>query len=59
MAKNAPTHFFDTVAPRKYLLPAEIELLMNHARKNSRYGHRDATMILIKAWITQPGGLCA
>jgi type 1 fimbriae regulatory protein FimB/type 1 fimbriae regulatory protein FimE len=47
MPKKAPTPFFDTVAPRKYLLPAEIELLMNHARKNSRYGHRDATMILI------------
>ena len=33
--------------PREYLTPAEVEMLMATARKRSRYGHRDATMILI------------
>ena len=32
---------------REYLTTAEIERLMAAARKSSRYGHRDATMILI------------
>jgi type 1 fimbriae regulatory protein FimB/type 1 fimbriae regulatory protein FimE len=36
-----------TVAPRKYLLPAEVEALMATARKHSRHGHRDATMVLV------------
>jgi hypothetical protein len=35
--------------PREYLTPAEVETLMATARKQGRYGHRDATMILI-AW---------
>jgi hypothetical protein len=30
---------------RKYLTAREIEKLMDHARKHSRYGHRDATVI--------------
>jgi integrase len=33
--------------PREYLTGPEIETLMAAARKSSRYGHRDATMILI------------
>jgi type 1 fimbriae regulatory protein FimB/type 1 fimbriae regulatory protein FimE len=33
--------------PREHLTPAEVETLMTTARKRSRYGHRDATMILI------------
>jgi type 1 fimbriae regulatory protein FimB/type 1 fimbriae regulatory protein FimE len=33
--------------PREYLTPAEVETLMVTARKRGRYGHRDATMILI------------
>ena len=33
--------------PREYLTPAEVEVLMAAARKRGRYGHRDATMILI------------
>jgi hypothetical protein len=37
VAKNLPTPV-DTVAPRKYLLPTEVDLLMNHARKHSRCG---------------------
>jgi integrase len=32
---------------RKYLTPREVERLMVAARKSGRYGHRDATMILI------------
>ena len=32
---------------REYLTAAEIETLIAAARKSSRYGHRDATMILI------------
>jgi type 1 fimbriae regulatory protein FimB/type 1 fimbriae regulatory protein FimE len=33
--------------PREYLTPAEVEILQASARKRGRYGHRDATMILI------------
>ena len=33
--------------PREYLTVKEVELLMDTARKRGRYGHRDATMILI------------
>src|SRR6266496_1305718 len=33
--------------PREYLTPKEIELLRKAARERGRYGHRDATMILI------------
>jgi integrase len=33
--------------PREYLTPAEVEMLIATARKRGRYGHRDATMILI------------
>ena len=33
--------------PREYLTPAEVEMLMVTARKRGRYGHRDATIILI------------
>jgi integrase len=32
---------------RKYLTEREVETLMDCARKRSRYGHRDATMILM------------
>jgi site-specific recombinase XerD len=34
-------------AVRKYLTEREVETLMDCARKRSRYGHRDATMILV------------
>ena len=33
--------------PREYLTPAEVEMLITAARKRGRYGHRDATMILV------------
>lgn len=32
---------------REYLTPAEVERLMKAARSGGRYGHRDATLILI------------
>src|SRR5262249_34193869 len=32
---------------RRYLTEREVERLMNRARKHSRHGHRDATMILV------------
>ena len=33
--------------PREYLTPVEVERLIATARQRGRYGHRDATMILI------------
>src|SRR5215831_13897539 len=42
---SSPTTVTCTV--RKYLTGREVEKLMDHARKHSRYGHRDATMILV------------
>jgi type 1 fimbriae regulatory protein FimB/type 1 fimbriae regulatory protein FimE len=41
---TAPTIVNQTV--RKYLTEREVESLMDFARKHSRHGHRDATMIL-------------
>ena len=38
---------YEELRPREYLTPSEIEELMAVARKRGRYGHRDATMILI------------
>src|SRR6185295_3973064 len=43
----APNTVNSSVRTREYLTTAEIERLMATARKASRYGHRDATMILI------------
>jgi integrase len=34
-------------AVRKYLTEREVEKLMDRARRRSRYGHRDATMLLV------------
>jgi len=45
--RSAPTTVSSSVRTREYLTTAEIECLMAAARKSSRYGHRDATMILI------------
>jgi type 1 fimbriae regulatory protein FimB/type 1 fimbriae regulatory protein FimE len=42
-----PTTVNSSVRTREYLTGAEIERLMAAARASSRYGHRDATMILI------------
>src|SRR5262245_9280409 len=43
----APSIVNSSVRTREYLTGAEIERLMAAARASSRYGHRDATMILI------------
>src|SRR5262249_25434504 len=43
----APTTVNSSVRTREYLTTAEIERLMAAARKSSRYGDRNATMILI------------
>src|SRR5215831_5078605 len=45
--RSAPTTVNSSVRTREYLTTAEIERLMAAVRKSSRYGHRDATMILI------------
>ena len=45
--RSAPNTVNSSVRTREYLTRAEIERLMAAARKSSRYGHRDATMILI------------
>ena len=45
--RPAPTTVNSSVRTREYLTTAEIERLMAAATKSSRYGHRDATMILI------------
>ena len=47
-AASTPTIVNSSVArTREYLTGPEVEKLMAAARKSSRYGHRDATMILI------------
>ena len=45
--RSAPNTVNSSVRTREYLTGREIERLMAAARKSSRYGHRDATMILI------------
>jgi integrase len=47
IGRAAPTTVNSSVRTREYLTEAEIERLMAAARKSSRYGHRDATMILV------------
>jgi integrase len=47
VGRSAPNTVNSSVRTREYLTTAEIERLMAAARKSSRYGHRDATMILI------------
>src|SRR5262249_36512569 len=44
--KRAPT-IVNLTVKRRYLTQREIERLMDYARKHGRYGHRDATMILV------------
>jgi type 1 fimbriae regulatory protein FimE len=38
---------YESLRPREYLTPAEVDLLIHTARGRGRYGHRDATMILL------------
>jgi integrase len=47
IATEAPTTVNSSVRTREYLTGTEIKRLMSAARSSSRYGHRDATMILI------------
>jgi len=44
---GAPNTVNSSVRTREYLTVREVERLIAAARKFSRYGHRDATMILI------------
>src|SRR5262249_10363621 len=44
---RAPTIVNTSVSQRRYLTSREVERLIEAARKHGRYGHRDATMILI------------
>jgi len=44
--KRAPS-IEDLTVKRRYLTEREIERLIDCARKHGRYGHRDATMILV------------
>ena len=44
---KAPNTVSSSVRTREYLTAGEIEQLIAAARKGSRWGHRDATMILI------------
>jgi integrase len=41
------TNHLNLTVKRRYLTEKEIERLMDRARKHGRYGHRDATMILV------------
>jgi integrase len=45
--RAAPTTVNSLVRTREYLTGREVERLMAAARKGSRWGHRDAMMILI------------
>ena len=40
----------DALRPRKHLTETEIETLMKVAKRDARYGHRDATAILMCYW---------
>ena len=44
---EAPTIVSSSVRTREYLTATEVERLRAAARKFSRWGHRDATMILL------------
>ena len=46
-SKNLPPSIVNLTVKRRYLTEREIERLMHCARKYGRYGHRDATMILV------------
>src|SRR5262249_24490964 len=46
-SKKRPPSIVNLTVKRRYLTQREIERLMDCARKHGRYGHRDATMILV------------
>src|SRR5215472_13280403 len=45
--KKRTPNIVNLTVNRRYLTEREVERLMNRARKHSRHGHRDATMILV------------
>src|SRR6516162_11245402 len=46
-SKKRTPNIVNLTVKRRYLTQKEIERLMDRARKHGRYGHRDATMILV------------
>ena len=46
-SKKRTPSIVNLTVKRRYLTEREIERLMDYARKHGRYGHRDATMILV------------
>ena len=46
-SKKRTPSIVNLTVKRRYLTAREIERLMDRARKHGRYGHRDATMILV------------
>ena len=46
-SKKRTPNIVNLTVKRRYLTQREIERLMDCARKHGRYGHRDATMILV------------
>jgi type 1 fimbriae regulatory protein FimB/type 1 fimbriae regulatory protein FimE len=46
-SKKRTPNIVNLTVKRRYLTEREIERLMDCARKHGRYGHRDATMILV------------
>src|SRR5262245_57214807 len=46
-SKKRTPNIVNLTVKRRYLTEREIERLMDYARKHGRYGHRDATMILV------------
>src|SRR5215831_14117442 len=46
-SKKRTSSIVNLTVKRRYLTEREVERLMNRARKHSRHGHRDATMILV------------
>jgi site-specific recombinase XerD len=46
-SEDTPPSTVNLTVKRRYLTEKEIERLMDRARKHGRYGHRDATMILV------------
>ena len=47
ISKKRTPSIVNLTVKRRYLTEREIERLMDCARKHGRYGHRDATMILV------------
>src|SRR5262249_56445462 len=46
-SKKRTPSIVNLTVKRRYLTEREVERLMDCARKHGRYGHRDATMILV------------